>query len=288
MLQISLRLVGVIALAPILIGTFTAAAEPERSNSFKFTLASQMDMEMQGQKQKVDADTDLRYTWTQRADERTLSFDSALVKANMDGNQLMDVFMSREKFASTQGGTTEEVPFEKAAPELKSILEDSFSVPLCKLQMDKNGKELKREVVAGPGAKNLIDQGMVANAELFHPQFLPDKKEWSADAQISMGNGGFAKGKLAYKKAAAGKGGVPVKVSGTLTNEGFSPPGSPLSIKNAKYVVKGEQTYDPARRDWVLGKLVMDVSFEMFVGDNRVGPASGSIVASLATLPEKK
>ena len=39
------------------------------------------------------------------------------------------------------------MPFEKAPADLKKMLQDSFSVPLCKLQVDENGKEVKRQVV---------------------------------------------------------------------------------------------------------------------------------------------
>ena len=128
---------------------------------------------------------------------------------------------------------------------------------------------------------------MIANALLFHPQFQTTENEWTSPAEISMGNGGFAKGDLVYKKGAAGKGGVAVKVSGTLTNEGFSPPNSPLTVNNVKYVVNGDQTFDPVQREWVAGKLVMDVSFDLVVGGTAVGQAKGTIVAGLEKLPGK-
>ena len=286
MLRFVLRFVGATALA--LIAISACAADTELSHSFKFTIASRIGIEMQGKKQKIDADTVLHYTWKQRGSERTLSFDSALVKAGQDGNQVMNTFISRAKLTNTENGKTEEVPFEKSPDKLKEMLLDSFGVPVCKLQVDENGKEVKRAIVAGPGAKDLIDHGMIANARLFHAPFMRAQDEWSAATEISMGNGGYAKGELTYKKAAAGKGGQPVKVSGTLTNEGFKWPGKPLTIKKAKYVIKGEQTYDPIQGEWISGNLVIDVSFEMTVDDKPVALAKGTIVVSLDQLPGKK
>jgi hypothetical protein len=271
-----------------LISYTVVAADPERRHSFKFTLVSELAMDVAGQKQKIEADTDLRYTWKQNGEERVLSFDSSRVKANADGKEMLAFYMSREKFATRQEGKTEVVPLDKATPELKRALEDSYGVPLCVVHVDNDGKEFKRDIVAKPGAKDVIDQGLIANAMLFHPPFLTSEKEWTAPAEISMGNGGFAKGDLKYQKAAAEERGQKVIVTGTLSNDGSRPPNSPVSMRVAKYVVHGEQTYDPGKREWVAGKLTMDVSYKMEFDGNPVGGAKGTIVANLNELPPQK
>lgn len=287
-LQILLRIVAVTVLAPIVLGTFAIAAEPSQSHSFKFTIESHVDMVIEGEKQKIDADTELHYTWNHQGGERNLSFDSMLVKVNKDDIQTMNIFMSREKFENMERGQTDVVPFEEAPDELKKILQDSFGVPVYKMQVDGNGKELKREVVAGPGAKDIIEQGVIANARLFHAPFMRAQDKWSAATEITMGNGGFANGELTYKKAAGGKGGQAVKVSGTLTNEGFKVAGTPVSIKEAKYVIDGMQTYDPAQREWISGNLDVDVFFVMTAGNKPLATAKGTMVFSVDKLQTKK
>jgi hypothetical protein len=161
-------------------------------------------------------------------------------------------------------------------------------VPLCKIEVDNNDKEVKRTIVAGAGAKTLVDNGLIANAVLFHPAYFTDKDEWQSDAEISMGNGGFAKGKLTYKKVPGGKGGQAVKVTGTLSNDNFKQPGSPLVIKDVKYVVTGEQTYDSAVKEWVSGKLTLDVAMTMTVDDKTVGTSKGTMIVTLEKPPAKK
>ena len=210
------------------------------------------------------------------------------VKASEGEKELMNSFMSRAKFVNTQNGQTQEVPFDQAPDELKSMLKDSFEVPLCKIEVDNNDKEVKRTIVAGAGAKTLVDNGLIANAVLFHPAYFTDKDEWQSDAEISMGNGGFAKGKLTYKKVPGGKGGQAVKVTGTLSNDNFKQPGSPLVIKDVKYVVTGEQTYDPAVKEWVSGKLTIDVSFQIVFEDDTKVSNKGTMVMTLEKLPAKK
>lgn len=180
-----------------------AAADKEVAHSFRVTIASQSDMEIQGQRQKLDGDTELHYTWRRGVRERALSFDTLTVKLKVDGKELMNTSMSRAKVVNIRQAEKDEVLLENAPEQAKKILQDSFGAPVCKLQVDESGNEVKREVVAGPGAKALIDQGMIANALLFHPTFPVGKDEWEADREIPMGNGGYAKGKVTYTKRAA-------------------------------------------------------------------------------------
>jgi hypothetical protein len=285
MLRIVLLVVG-IAIAPVLADE-GAAAEPAPSRSFKFVLVSQLEMQVEGQQQNIDADTDLRYTWTRDADKRILSFDSSRVKAKVNGQETLAIFMSREKFATREQGKTNVIPLDQAPPQLKTVLQESFGVPLCIRRVDENGREVKRDVVAPAGAKDMVDQGVLVNAMLFHPPFITGEKEWSAPAEISMGNGGIAQGELNYKLGAANDGKV-VIVSGTISKDRYQQPNSPLTMKDAKYVVNGEQTYDTAKQDWVAGKLTMDISFALEVASETIGQAKGTIVATFSELPREE
>lgn len=286
MLRTPFRLVGTGCLAIILIASAAVAADADTkaAHSFKVTITSKLEMEVEGKKQKVDTVTELHYTWQRGRGDRTLSLGSSFVKVNADGKPLMNSFMSRKKVTNTAEGRTDEVTFDEATDELKKVLQDSYSAPLCKLRVDENGREVKRTVVAGPGAKAVIDNGMIAIALLFHPPFMRGRDEWQAETEVSMGNGGFAKGKLTYKKVAGGKGGQAVQVSGTLTNESFQWPDKPVTIRNAKYAVRGEQTYDPAVGEWISGKLTVDVSFRMTAGKSD-SSAKGVSIWTFEKLP---
>jgi hypothetical protein len=184
-----------------------------------------MTVEVEGKKQSIAANTEVRYSWRRKDRERSLIVDSMLIKADRNGTEAMNTFMNRAKFINIQQGRTNESASENAPDRLKKMLQESFGTPLCTLQVDEQGREVKRNVIAGEGAKDLMDNGMVANALLFHPPFLRGVNEWSADAEVSMGNGGYAKGKLSYKKQAGGQSRQTCKVSGTLTNtnERFKP-----------------------------------------------------------------
>jgi hypothetical protein len=283
------RFVGALCLAWVLIWGGASAGEPgkEVAHQFNIAIIADLDMDTQGKTQKIVADTEVRYQWARTGRERVLTFESMRVKASIDGKHLMDSAMSREKMTTMENGKAKVILIADAPDALKSMLEDSFGAPMCKLRVDENGKETKRTVVAGPGAKALIDGGVIANAVLFHPPYLSEKDEWQADADLSVGNGAFAKGKLAYKKVKGGDGGQAVRVSGTLTNDGYKLPANPLTHK-VKHVVSGTQTYDPAQKEWIAGKFTIDVSMQASTDDAVVVTGKGTMVLNFKKLPGKK
>ena len=273
------------AIASLARPVWAADPAPGDTHHFKVTLDSKLDMTVQGQKQHLDAVSSLRYNWTRSTSERVLVYESVEVKTNIDGKPLMDSTMSRAKMVNVQGGKTDEVSYDAAPDALKKMLRDSFDVPVYKLQVDQNTKELKRTVVAGEGAKDLIANGLVANALLFHPPFYRDQEKWTADSEVTMGNGGFARGRLQYQKVSSGPAGIVFKVSGTLANESFQMP--PVTIKNATYVVNGEETYDPRQREWVAGKMTMDITYKLWANNQDVGGTSGTMVLTFQEMDGK-
>jgi hypothetical protein len=252
--------------------------------AFKVAVRAKLTMTVGGQEEKIEADAAFQYTWKRDGKVKTLVVDSAEVRAVSGGREMMNAKMSRAGFEDIKGGQT--VKIEDAPDQLKRMLTDAFGSPVCKVELDDAGKELKRTVVAGRGAAPLIENGMVANTLMVHPWYPADKNEWQADLEVSAGQG-LASGKATYTKVPGGKGGQAVKVAGTLTADGVKGAGG-LTIKDGKYVVSGEQTYDTTRKEWVAGKLNMDVSFKMVMGETTVGSATGTMAVTFEMLPGKK
>jgi len=269
--------------------TAAAPAAEQKLHFFRVKIVSDLEMTLQGQdKQVLKAESGLVYSWDRSTPYHVLKFKGVLVKADINGVPTIDTVMTREKLTITEQGRKSDVLATSAPPDLKTMLEGSFGVPICRRKFDQNGREVNRTIVAGPGAKKLIDNGVVANAIVFHAPFLLDEQEWDADNEVSLGNGGYAKGTLHYKKVTGGKGGQAVKVTGTLANDSFLQPGTPLTLKNARLVINGEQTYDTARHEWISGKLPIDLTYDMSVNDKIIGSTKGSMVLTLELMPDLK
>lgn len=249
-------------------------------HSFKIKLVSRMTLEVESKKQLVTAETEMEYKWQRKERQRTLTVDSLLVQANVDGVDTMNTFMSRTKFRNIQQGKTNEIAAQTAPDRLKAMLQESFGLPICTLELDAQGKEIKRSVVAGAGAKNIVDNGVIANSLLFHPPFFPEKNEWSTETELSMGQGGYAKGKLSYTNLAGGQPLQTCKVAGTLTSDRFKRPNSPITVSKARYLVTGEQQFDPVLKEWVSGRLMIDVSNQLMADEKSIGSNRGEIAVS--------
>jgi hypothetical protein len=271
------RLIG-LALPFLAAFAALAPAQPapkETDNTFRVSATARLTMEIQGKKQQIDADTGFIYTWKRADKSRTLVVNSAQVRTVTDGREMMDAKLSRAGLFGTNAGRKTDVKLENAPEPLRKLLTDSFGGPICTIEVDKTGKEVNRTIVAGPGAASLIDGGMIANCTMFHPWYSADQNEWQAEMRVSTGND-LASGQVTYTKVAGGKGGQAVRVMGTLSADGVKGPNG-TTVKDGKYEVSGEQTYDPVSREWVAGKLKLDISFAITQGPRMIGTAKGTM-----------
>jgi len=291
----ALRVVRVAAIACVLAviclgrDRASAAGERETSRSFEVTIEAQMDMSVQGTKQKIAADTRLGYTLVRRGPEVSVVFDEVFVKAANNGAELMNTTMNVDKVVNVKEGKAQEVRAAEAPEEVNKTLRESFGAPLCRIVLDADGKETMRTIVAGPGAKPLIDNGLIAATRVFHVMFPAADRKWEAPNEVSMGNGGYARGVLTYEKMEAqNPGQTRVKVSGTLTCERFAAPGSPVVVKDAHYQVKGTQTFDSTAGEWISGDLTFDVSFDLESDGKPTGSAKGVMQLKLKSVSKPR
>lgn len=272
-------LAGLIVLACSCSASQARAKQPA-AQTFQVSIQSKLDIETDGPKQSLDAETRLQYTWRTSGQQRELTLDSLFVKVANNGMPMVESMMNKDKFVNVDQGKTNELLFDQAPAAVRNLLQDGFRAPLYRFQYDASGNRTQQKVVAGPAAKSLVSNGMIANALIFHP-FYPGQDQWQSDAEFSMGNGGYAMGKLAYKKTSGDK----YDVRGTLANPGYKQPETDVTVKDARYVVAGEETYDPRQQQWVAGKLAIDVSFKMLMGDKAIGSSTGKMDVTFEALP---
>jgi hypothetical protein len=246
-------------------------------NRFKSTVRSKLLMAEGGQEHEVEAEAVIEYAWERDGKRRTLVFNEMSARTVFDGTERENTTMSRSGFEDIT--RRKKITLEQAPDQLRKLLTDLFGKPVCEVELDAIGKELKRTFIAEPGAAQIIDDGgMIANALLFHPGYPPDSPEWQAHMEIGTGQKGLASGNVTYTKVPGGKAFQLVKVSGTLATDGVRAP------KGLKYVVNGEQTYDISRSEWVAGKLNMGVTIDY--PDKGVN-GQGQMVCTFEMLPVK-
>ena len=95
-----------------------------------------------------------------------------------------------------------------------------------------------------------------------------------------MGNGHSVSGDLKYEKQ-DGKdsaGNIIVKVQGVMSKKSVQQ--GAIEMKNIKYSITGQQSYNSTRKLWVSGTLTIKTSFDM-VTQGANGKADGSMKLSL-------
>ncbi len=262
-----------------------AADPPATVNKFKLGVDSDFTMQAGGQSETLKAYSGFEYQWKTEGSTRTLALFTLEVDMKAGNRQLMKTTMSRAGMFGVQAGRKLNIPFEEAPEELQTLLRDTFETPLCKIEVDANGKELKRTILAKPGAKIAIDTGMIANATFFHPPYFADKEQWETESSVSAGQG-LATGTVTLKKVAGGREGQTVQATGILHADNVKAEGGGV-IKDAKYNLKGALLYDTQRKEWTSGTADVDVTFQLVTGDQTVD-AKGTMKLKFEALPDKK
>lgn len=269
-----------------------SGAEENPTNALQLALKSNLEMiDPQGKPHEITGETLCVYSLAQAPGEVSVAFKYLRVKARVDNQVLVDSALSGKRHWQVVNGKVEDVPVEKASEPIQKMLKECYDTPLCKIKVDAQGAEQSREIVAGAIAqKVLVEQGQISNARLFHPPFYGDKPSWESNAEVSIGNGGVAKGNLKYERAGETKDGkTQVKVTGLLSNDRFVLPQKTLVMTQARYEVAGEQTYDAARHEWTSGELNLKVSFRLEDPDGKqVQTAKGTMNVKLTPATAEK
>jgi hypothetical protein len=253
---------------------------------FRLKCEARMITTSDGEQQKLDADTTFEYSWKRDGNVRILVLESVSLNMAVDGQETMNTRMSRAGVFGTQAGRRIDKKLEDAPEDKQKFLTDLFGSPICKIEMDESGKEIKRTIVAGRAAVPVLATGLIANSTFFHPWFSSED-EWRIDQEISSAEN-LAKGPVTYKKTPGGKAGLQVvKVTGTLTADGGRDSDGHM-VKDSKFTVAGEQTYDTTRKEWVAGKLTMDMAFKVTRNEKEVGSAKGAMTMTFKLLPDRK
>ena len=206
--------------------------------------------------------------------------DIAIHAAEMDFLQNGEtVVQSRMTRAGFQGRLMPDTPvltvdFRNAPPPFQDLLK-RFDVTAASVLLDDRARVLSRQVrLQGP--LHAITETLLS----IHTPIPTDAAFWEAPTQLAMGHNQTAKGVLRFEKFKSSStlpgGLVQVKVSGVLKAEGAIVGNY---IKDGRYVVTGEQHYDPKSREWRNAHWSVDVTSDLAnAGGVTVAHAKGKMV----------
>ena len=278
-----------IALSIAIVATFQSEPIPAQDSQGKLTFlfASTADVKLPDDS-KLSTETTLRYTFQKQDTDVSVLCDAIELKIKIKDEETQHTKLSSELiYNKEKGKAATEIKYADADPKLKQTLE-SFGSPLCKLELDQTGKEVKRTILAGPAGRAVfVNQGMLTNMRFFHVPFPAKDDSWVVSNEITVGQAGqTAKGALRYEKKDSKNSNpklITVRVSGTLKADNIGGAAAPLSSR-VTYIVSGEQTYSLQQKEWVAGNLLFDVTIDYLRKEEKVATSKGAIKLSLTLL----
>ncbi len=198
----------------------------------------------------------VRYTLEQQHQLIDIVVEEIQFKLFRNQKESFNITQNRQGTVVIFQGKKHRFKFDDVSAKRQQVLRESFGTPLCKIDVDETGKEVKRTMTAGPGAKRVIEYGYVDLCRLFHPPFLVDKKRWTAPLMLRLPNKRTIKGDLTYEKTPDKSiGRTLVKAAGGWKQTDKSAKGMPAEVE-IKW--QGELAYDNKSKQWITGQLAMD------------------------------
>src|SRR5271165_6184592 len=157
----------------IVVGAASLCAEPDSASArFRLSLKANSKADIHGKSLPMETDCTLDYTLRRKGQEVEVLMDSMSVRTKEDGKERIDALMSRERVRTVKDGKVEEdVARQDMTERQRKAMDEMFGTPLCKIEIDEEGKELKRTVIPGPAANVFAPNGGIANTRLFHVAF---------------------------------------------------------------------------------------------------------------------
>jgi hypothetical protein len=260
----------------------TAAAddEPKRPTAYRVTVDGNMKITTSlGPTVVRRTQAQYDYRMLRREGGVDVALDRFGLRVLANGQEMEFVDMSRSRAVVRRAALDLDVRREDAPPRLLRMFEQ-FDPPLAQIQLNADGSEASRKTKDADGPA--VEARALDLARLFHPRFPEDESKWEAPVVMAFGRFQHSTGALRYTKQKPDEKSknslVQVDVTGFLKVEGKH---DLAEIQRGAYKVAGRQTYDPATKDWVAGRLVVTAGFEAVMPSGITIKADGPVTYTL-------
>lgn len=251
--------VRVVILASLfLIPLHSIAADENDTHYYQLEILADAEINADGKPQRIRTDSSMSYSWSVKGNRRVLQVQSIETEVQKGEEPANGGRQSRAGISIFENGERRQVPIEGAPKGLQEFLKASFDVPLCEISVDDQKREVGRQILASSNAQQLLVDGTIQNAVLFHAPIEVSKNFWSAPCIVNAGQGRLIPGTLNYKWSL--RNGNLRTYTGTCVKDVIDDPNAPIIIRDTVYSVSGKQTYDVELGEWVSGRLKMGSS----------------------------
>ncbi len=258
------------------------AAEPLTGRSYQLKISANMKIlppdHIKEPPVELETLARVEYLIARNENREEISIHSEAMTEKQKGQLVQQTLMSRNLFRGSpaRGVPATEILFDNAPLPLQQALL-SYDTPILLITHDATGKETARKSLA----RGQLRQHLTELAETIlsiHAPFPESEATWNVPAKLALATGNAATGILTFEKAgppSAATAPVKVKVSGELNAAGTI---GQAKVKNGRYVIQGEQTYDPIGNAWKAARWQIALTMELTdLKDQPFGTSSGTL-----------
>ncbi|MDF1666648.1 MAG: hypothetical protein P1V97_33170, partial [Planctomycetota bacterium] len=241
---------------------FAQEAPSKSRHSYELSVNTTMKYKAKGKEYLQYAPMTFHYDNEHSGSNITVHFTEIDYILRENGKQALRLNMDKDHCYLEEPGKKQRFEYATASQGIRGLMDAIFRVPLAKITVDKEGKELTRKVSKESDQGKSFD-ATIHNARWFHPRFSATEKKWVLTRTFDIRNRGTLTGPFTYtkqdKKDAAGN--TLVKFIGVLSKEAVDTERGKL--KNLQYIIQGTQAYDEKRKIWVSGKTKVLFTYEL-------------------------
>jgi hypothetical protein len=287
-IQFSFRTPSIWQLATLLFltGTFGGNAFGQTTRPYLLTFELSLDVESGGEKVKMGATGEAGYVWNLKEPTvRLASMDSLHMKMLVNSAPYKETTITRDRYVDITNGKREEQARADASETMERFYVEYFDRPHCKVELDAQGREKSRKIIASDYVKSKMGTGMASNVFFFHPP-PPPGDAWESDAALEGGGkGNLFRGKIRYRlKSHEGNKQV-YEAAGELKiapEDGAA--GESKSSGDMK--ITGEHVYDADQKEWISGAFMTQLSIDAVEG-NVTAKSKGTMKLNFHSRSEK-
>ena len=245
----------------------TASARPPETPLpdpyFQLTIRSKTDIEQFAEHDTTDNDVELKYAHQKISDGVILFFYSMESKKGSHGVTTQDLLLTHDKLVNIDGKEKTESTLDELPQKWQTQLIGSFAVGLCKIILNTNQNEMRREMLSQNGMGVIGDENL-GLLRLMHGPYRRGAERWQSTNTIPTTYAFVLHCPVISTRISDVS--KEIKTEGSFTNSAIDSPSEGLVFKNVACNFAGKETFDETAGEYTSGEAAFDYQFQIIQG----------------------
>jgi hypothetical protein len=234
---------------------------------FLLTIHTKTDIDQSAQHDTTDNDVEFKYAHHKISDGIILFIYSMESKKGSHGVTIQDLLLTHDKLVNTDGKEKTVSALNELPQKWQAQLIASFAVGLCKIILNTNQEEVRREMLSQNGMGVIGDENL-GLLRLMHGPYHRGVESWESTNNIPTTYAFVLHCPVTSTRMSAMSN--EIKTEGSFTNSAVDSPAEGLVFKNVTCNFAGKETFDEMAGEYTSGEAAFDYQFQIFQGGEEI------------------